>query len=297
MSDPIQLTAEVLRRMPLPQPKAGSKEGRGQVLIVAGSVEVPGATLLAAVSALRAGAGKLQVATVASVAPHLGLAVPESMVIGLSETADGGVEHAAATERLASKVEGADAVLIGPGMVEGEDATRLTVALLSKAPSRTFALDAASLVDLQQHAEIVRACQGRVVITPHAGEMAQLLDQSREEIESDPLKAARAAADLLRAVVIMKGAKTHIVDPDGHAWVYGGGGTGLATSGSGDVLAGILVGLLARGAKPPQAALWAVFLHGEAGAALAKSRGSLGFLARELATEVPRIMHEFGPRD
>lgn len=297
MSDTVQLTAEVLLRMPLPQPEAGSKEGRGQVLIVAGSVEVPGATLLAAASALRAGAGKLQVATVASVAPHLGLAVPEAMVIGLSETADGAIEHEAATERLAPKVERADAVLIGPGMVEGEDATRLTVALLSKAPARTFALDAASLVDLRRHAETVRACEGRVVITPHAGEMAQLLDRQREEIESDPLNAARDAADLLRAVVIMKGAKTHVVDPDGHAWVYGGGGTGLGTSGSGDVLAGILVGLLARGAKPSQAALWAVFLHGEAGSRLARSQGSLGFLARELATEVPGIMHEFGSGD
>ena len=128
------------------------------------------------------------------------------------------------------------------------------------------------------------------MITPHAGEMAQLLDRSRETIEADPLKAARDAAGLLRAVVVMKGAETHIVDPEGDAWLYGGGGTGLATSGSGDILAGILVGLLARGAKPSQAALWAVFLHGEAGSRLARSQGPLGFLARELAAEVPHIL-------
>lgn len=292
MTATISLTADLLRRMALPQPKEGSKEGRGQVLVVAGSVEVPGAALLAAVSALRAGAGKLQVATVASAAPHLGIAVPESMVIALPETADGGIEHREAAERLAPKADRADAVLIGPGMAEGEDATRLTLALLSKVPSQAFALDAACLVDLQRHAAIVRACEGRVVITPHAGEMAQLLDRSREAIESDPLKAARDASGLLRAVVVMKGAETYIVDPDGDAWMYGGGGTGLATSGSGDILAGILVGLLARGAKPSQAALWAVYLHGEAGTRLARSQGPLGFLARELAAEVPHILRD-----
>lgn len=106
--------------MALPQPEEGSKEGRGQVLIVAGSVEVPGAALLAAESALRAGAGKLQVATAASVAPHLGIAVPESMVIGLSETADGGIEFRAAAKRLGPMAERANAILVGPGMVEGK---------------------------------------------------------------------------------------------------------------------------------------------------------------------------------
>lgn len=288
------LTAGLLRRMALPQPEEGSKEGRGQVLIVAGSAEVPGAALLAAVSALRAGAGKLQVATVASIAPHLGTAVPESMVIGLSETPDGGIEYRGAAKRVSPMAERANAVLVGPGMVEGEDTTKLTVALLSKAPYQSFALDAASLVDLQRHADIVRACEGRVVITPHAGEMAQLLDRSREEVEAEPLDAARAASDLLRAVVVMKGAKTHVVDPDGSAWAYEGGSVGLATSGSGDVLAGILVGLIARGATPSQAALWAVLLHGEAGSRLAQTCGPLGFLARELAAEVPTILRDLG---
>lgn len=164
--------------------------------------------------------------------------------------------------------------------------------MLSKVPNQSFALDAASLIDLQLHADVVRACEGRLVITPHAGEMAQLLDRSREDVEADPLGAARAASDLLRAVVVMKGAKTHVVDPDGGAWLFEGGGVGLATSGSGDTLAGILAGLLARGASPSQAALWAVFLHGEAGSRLARSQGTIGFLARELAAEIPAILRD-----
>lgn len=292
MTATVPLTADLLRGMALPEPEEGSKDRRGCVLIVAGSAEVPGATLLAATAALRAGAGKLQVATVASAAAHLGIAVPESMVIGLAETDEGGIAHRAAAKRLGPQAGKADAMLVGPGMVEGEDATRLTVALLSAAPSKSFALDAASLCGIRQHAEAVRACEERVVITPHAGEMAQLLDRTRDEVEADPLDAARTAAELLRAVVVMKGAQTQVVDPDGNAWTYGGGGVGLATSGSGDILAGIVVGLLARGASASQAALWGVFLHGEAGSRLAASCGPLGYLARELAAEVPRILRD-----
>ena len=95
-------------------------------------------------------------------------------------------------------------------------------------------------------------------------------------------------------MVALKGATTFIVAPGGEAYRYDGGGVGLATSGSGDALAGIVTGLLARGAEPVRAAAWAVYLHGEAGNALAKSRGRIGFLARELLAEVPWIMGELG---
>jgi NAD(P)H-hydrate repair Nnr-like enzyme with NAD(P)H-hydrate dehydratase domain len=94
----------------------------------------------------------------------------------------------------------------------------------------------------------------------------------------------------------MKGAETWVVNPDGACWHYGGGGVGLATSGSGDVLAGILAGLLARGADVTTAAVWGVFAHGEAGRRLAGRIGPMGFLAREIAAEVPAILHAIGPR-
>jgi NAD(P)H-hydrate repair Nnr-like enzyme with NAD(P)H-hydrate dehydratase domain len=126
--------------------------------------------------------------------------------------------------------------------------------------------------------------------------MAQLLDWKREAVEAEPLTAALRAADLMRAVVIMKGAESWIVAPDGAHWHYDGGGVGLATSGSGDVLAGLVAGILARGADPLTAALWGVYLHGEAGARLAKSMGPLGFLAREISSEVPQILRGFSAR-
>jgi NAD(P)H-hydrate repair Nnr-like enzyme with NAD(P)H-hydrate dehydratase domain len=120
--------------------------------------------------------------------------------------------------------------------------------------------------------------------------MASLLGIPRDAILADPLAAARKAAEGLQAVVAMKGGCTFIVDPQGHAWSCDRGNVGLATSGSGDTLAGIIAGLLARGAAPTEATLWGVYLHAEAGARLARRQGPIGYLARELLAEIPGIM-------
>ncbi|MGH1588035.1 NAD(P)H-hydrate dehydratase [Methylobacterium phyllosphaerae] len=284
------LTADSLKAFPLPVPHEGSKDERGSALVLGGSASVAGAALLAGVAALRAGAGKLKIATVAGAAGGMGLAVPEAMVVGLPETPEGGVDAERAEECLLKVTKGCDALLVGPGMVEDGPTTALAVQLLEALPDASFILDAAAVCGLARHAADVRRHGGRVVITPHAGEMAQLLDRSREAVEADPLEAALAAVDLLGAVVVMKGAQTWIVDPGGSRWFYEGGGVGLATSGSGDVLAGLVVGLLARGLAPMPAALWGVFLHGEAGKRLAASVGPVGFLARELSGEVPALL-------
>jgi ADP-dependent NAD(P)H-hydrate dehydratase len=151
-------------------------------------------------------------------------------------------------------------------------------------------LDAGALAALRRDPRALMRLKGRAVITPHAGEMAQLLDVGRDEVEADPLAAARRAVEAFGAVVALKGAETVICAPDGSALRYTRGGVGLGTSGSGDVLGGLIAGLLARGAEPMRAAAWGVFLHGEAGNALARRHGAVGFLARELAAEVPRII-------
>jgi hydroxyethylthiazole kinase-like uncharacterized protein yjeF len=286
------LTADSLKAYPLPVPHEGSKDERGSALVLGGSRSVPGAALLAGVATLRAGAGKLKIATVESRAAGMGLAVPEAMVVGLPETPEGGVDAVRAGDCLRKVTKGCDALLVGPGLVEDGPTTKLAVELLEALPDAFFILDAAAVCGLSPHAGDVRRHGERLVVTPHAGEMAPLLDRSRESVEADPLDAALNAADLLGAVVVMKGAKTWIVDPKGARWLYEGGGVGLATSGSGDALAGIVVGLLARGLAPLAAALWGVFLHGEAGKRLAASVGPVGFLAREIPDEVPRLLRE-----
>ena len=128
------------------------------------------------------------------------------------------------------------------------------------------------------------------LLLPHAGELSSLLDCEEDEIEREPIRCGIRAAELYRSVVLVKGVRSHVVTPDGEAWTYGGGAPGLGVSGSGDVLAGIVGGLLARGAEPLNALLWSVWLHGEAGAKLAKSVGPVGFLAREIADEIPALL-------
>ncbi|MCJ2036577.1 NAD(P)H-hydrate dehydratase [Methylobacterium sp. J-068] len=292
-----RLNAERLRQRPLPTPQAGSKDDRGSVLVLGGCAEVPGAVFLAGVAALRAGAGKLKIASVRSVAVAMALAVPEAMVIGLPETEAGAIDPEPAAAHIAAASKRCDAVLLGPGMGTGEGTMALVRAILAARPDIAYVLDAGAICGLAGHVDVVRALERSPVITPHAGEMAQLLGWEREAVEAEPLEAARRAADLTRAVVIMKGAESWIVAPDGACWRYEGGGVGLATSGSGDALAGIVAGILARGADPLTAALWGVYLHGEAGARLASSIGPVGFLAREISGEVPAILSGFASEE
>lgn len=293
---PVPVDAALLRGMPLPRHGDGDdKDARGAVLVIGGSVEVPGAALLSGLAALRAGAGKLQIATCRSVAPGLALAVPEARVTGLPET-PGGEIAAEAAELLAGRLRTCDAVLLGPGMMDGEAAATLARRLLSDGvgASPPLVLDAAALHRLREDDAALRDARfaGRVVITPHAGEMARLLGIPRDAVLADPLGAARQAAAALQVVVAMKGGCTFVVTPAGRAWSCARGNVGLATSGSGDTLAGIIAGLLARGTAPLPATLWGVFLHGEAGARLARKRGPIGFLARELLAEIPAVMAE-----
>ena len=287
------ITPEFLRRIPLPQPaEDGDKDQRGRVMVIGGSTAVPGAVLLAATAALRAGAGKLQIATCQSIAMHLGLAVPEALVLGLPETASGEIDPRAAGQ-LSERIARCDAVLIGPGMLDEEAAAALTADLLDCDPGFAFVLDAGALGHLKDASSVLARHQGRLVITPHAGEMANLLGIDKHQVLHNPAEVAVETASLLHCVVVLKGSRTYIAAPDRGTWTYSDGNVGLATSGSGDTLAGIVAGLLARGVTPLHAAQWSVFLHGEAGNRLAQARGTLGFLARELLAEIPRLMADF----
>ena len=288
----VALTDELLHGWPLPQPgDGGGKEARGRVLIIAGSAEVPGAARLAGEASLRAGAGKLAIATVASAAAQLAMAVPEARVIALPETARGGIAPPG-FEALQEAAAKAQAIVIGPGM-QDEDATcGLVRMLLRSGMDAHIVLDACAMNALRDDP----ADGASVCITPHAGEMAHLLKRDIGDIEADPASVAREAAKRFHALVVLKGAITHIAAPDGRSWRHEGGNAGLGISGSGDVLAGLIGGLAARGAPLEQAAAFAVRLHARAGERLAARLGSLGYLARELSFEVPALLDALGPR-
>lgn len=290
MSAPEALDAELLRTFPLPyHPDDGDKEERGRLLVVAGSRELPGAALLAGIGALRAGAGKLQIATAASIAVAIGVAVPEARVIGLEETEAGCIAESE-VDRLIEWAGGAQAVLLGCGLQHGAPLDALLDRLFASRLEVPLVLDAAVLGSLAERADALKLWPGGTILLPHAGEMARLLGCEREDVYADPLAAARRGADTYGAVTLIKGEYSHIVAPDGRAFRFKGGGVGLATSGSGDTLAGIVGGLAARGADPLTAVMWGVYLHGEAGRRLSRDVGRVGFLARELLDLVPGLM-------
>ena len=284
-----RLTDAALRERPLPHPgERADKEARGQVLVIAGSREIPGAALLAATGALRAGAGKLAVATAASVAIPLAMALPEARVIGLEETAAGGLAVSGVAQ-LAELAPRLAAVVIGPGMLDEEATVAFVRALLPHLAGCTVVLDAYAMSVVLQGGGT--RLSPNVVLTPHAGEMAHLTGRPKDGLAADSLQAALTAAREWNACVALKGAETAVALPDGTLWLHQGGDAGLATSGSGDTLAGFIGGLAARGVGALDAALWGIRLHALAGEALARRHGPLGYLARELAGEVPNVMH------
>ncbi len=282
----IEIDVALLRTRPLPDHNSeGTKAARGAILAIGGSLGVPGAILLTAVAALRAGAGKLQIATCESLAPMLGLLVPEALIVGLCENEAGGIDESA-IDGLSPRLDAADAVVVGPGM--DESGTVLVSSILAYPARPPLVLDAAGLHGLDP---VAVAERGGCVLTPDADEMAKLLGIDREAVLAAPDRIAAETAARFGAVVALKGGSTAVAAPDGEAFRYAGGGVGLATSGSGDTLAGIVGGLLARGAAPLVAAAWGVYLHARAGDVLAKRVG-FGFLARELPAEIPRLMAE-----
>jgi ADP-dependent NAD(P)H-hydrate dehydratase len=290
--DPVLVTPEMLRNWPLPEP-SGGKNARGSILVIGGSTETLGAVLLAAIASMRAGAGKLQVATVASMAPHVATALPEALVRALPET-DGGAIAPEAADSVRDLAEAADAVLIGPGMADKEATQGFGERLLPHLRG-PLALDALGLATVTAEESCVHHLDGNVVLTPNPTEAAYALHVEEDQVEEDPAGAAADLAGRARAVVGLGGATSWVAAPDGRLWRDESGTAGLGVSGSGDVRAGITGGLLARGADPAQAALWAAWLHGRAGERLASSVGRLGFLARELPGEVPAVLAEVTP--
>lgn len=278
----------LLRAWPLPDAQAdGDKESRGRVLVLAGSREMPGAAVLAGTAALRAGAGKLVIATPQSAALTVAGQVPEARVIALPESSDG-APTLFSLPLLQPLIGRAAAVLMGPGMIGRETTIGLVQALLPFCKDATVVLDALAL-------DAVLALErfGQpVILTPHAGEMAHLTGDGKEDLQEDAGAPARRQAAQWNAFVALKGPTTAIAAPDGRAWTHSAHAPGLGTSGSGDVLAGLIAGLAARGAPPEQAIAWGVALHARAGQALARRFGTIGYLARDLAAEVPGLMQE-----
>ncbi|WP_224093567.1 NAD(P)H-hydrate dehydratase [Arthrobacter sp. StoSoilB13] len=290
---PTQVTPSLLREWPLPAP-GEDKYSRGAVLIIGGARTTPGATVLAGIAALRAGAGKITLAVAESVAVQVGVAFPECGAVGLPETADGSVTGEG-LDVISRYLERADAVLVGPGLDDSDLAGELLARLLEreelKGEGPALVLDAFALGGLVKLKGMLEPWRGRLILTPNPTEAGVLLGRDVNHLETD----VAAVAEQYDAVVSCQGviARPPGEDPgDPELWKITTGYGGLGTSGSGDVLAGAITGLRARGTTSAQAACWGTHLHAAAADRLASKMGPLGFLARELADELPALMLE-----
>lgn len=288
MAEPTQVTRAVLAAWPLADP-GSSKQSRGTALLVGGSSSVPGAMLLAGEASLRAGAGKLQVATTDSVAAQMAVSIPEALVSRTPELRSGDISPEAA-EQVLALAEAAAAVLLGPGITSPDSASQLLREIVPELSGQRVVVDALGSAYITEDVEALHHLETTAVLTVNPGEVAHTLGIAEDEVDKDPLAATVELSRRARAVVLCGGSDKFVANPEGRTWWVASGCPGLGISGSGDVQAGIVTGLLARGAAPEQAAVWGAWLHGTCGEVLAESVGPLGVLARELPAVVPRLL-------
>jgi ADP-dependent NAD(P)H-hydrate dehydratase len=277
----VQLDEALLADWPLPVDEHGDKFSRGTVLVVGGSPTTPGAVILAGMAALRAGAGRLQIATASSIAPTVAVAVPEALVLPLEADRDGALPGVP-TAHFADLMESASAVLIGPGMPSDPPPVGMLGCVLDLASDdAVIVVDAAALSALCDiGADVQRRFRGRLMMTPNRQEADMLASHSGRD------GSARRGEDPLTDIAMVHGAVVTsfgtVQSADGRRWHTDVGHPSLGTSGSGDVLAGLAAGFAARSGDAAQSACWATFVHASTGQRLGERRGALGFLAREL---------------
>ncbi len=287
MAEPTRVTADLLGGWPLPDP-GSDKESRGVALVVGGNRSTPGAVLLSGEAALRVGGGKLQVATTEATSAQVGLGLPEALVAGFPHD-DGGDLASDAADEIVALGRGAGAVLLGPGLMDPTSAADLLSKVVPGLEGPVV-IDALGSAYVTEHPDGLHHLEGRCVVTVNPKELAKTLDVDPDEVERDPVAATIRLARQSRAVVLYGGENKVIATPDGETWQVDEGCAGLGVAGSGDVQAGFVTGLLARGAEPAQAAVWGGFLHAVAGDRLSEEVGPLGFLARELPPLAPRLL-------
>ncbi|MEW6276245.1 MAG: NAD(P)H-hydrate dehydratase [Bacillota bacterium] len=284
------LSLEMVSRWFSPRSPTAHKGTCGRVLVVAGSRGMTGAACLAAEGAARAGAGLVTLAVPEGLQKVAAAKLTEVMTVGLPATAEQTLSKESYAQTLAL-AERADVLALGPGITTHPETAAFVRKLL---PSLRIpcVLDADGLNCLAGRPEIFRAVPVSVVITPHPGELARLTGKTVGQIQEDRIGAAAQAAQNWRVIALLKGAATVIASPAGEVYLNPTGNPGMATGGSGDVLTGVIAGLMAQGLDALSGAAAGAFLHGRAGDLAAKRRGVRGLLARDLLDCLPEAIRE-----
>jgi len=294
----VPITTELITddwaRSVLPKRPLGANKGSfGRVLVVAGSINYIGAAYLACSGAIRVGAGLVTLATPARLQPILASKLTEVTYLPLPETRPGTVAPQAA-RLIHQEIENYDVLVLGCGLGQSQSAIRFIKSVLFKlkqAPS-SVVLDADALNTLAQTPNWWQQLAGDVILTPHPGEMARLVRVSTTEVQADRVGIARDMALLWHKTVVLKGAYTIIVTPDGYTRISPIANPGLASAGTGDVLTGVIAGLAAQGLNTSDAAACGVYLHGKAGEVVRSRLGDAGMLASDLLPALPLVVKQ-----
>jgi hydroxyethylthiazole kinase-like uncharacterized protein yjeF len=270
------------------RPKDAHKGTFGTAVVLAGSLGLTGAAYLASTAAARAGAGMVRLLVAEGVYPILAAKCTEVMATPVPEVAPGAAGHTA-LQTVLRHLETAAAAVIGPGLGRDTSTWRLVYDLLGQLRVPAV-LDADALNALADNQRLLKRIKGDRVLTPHPGEMARLVQRSTADVQGERDKVASKAAADWGVVVVLKGAKTVVAAPDGRVSVDPHQVPALASGGTGDVLSGIIGGLLAQKLDPFTAAVTGVYVHGEAGRRVAARLGDSGLLAGDLLPEIPAVM-------
>ncbi|HEY2432519.1 MAG TPA: NAD(P)H-hydrate dehydratase [Vicinamibacterales bacterium] len=287
------LTRERMREL-VPARAADSHKGDfGRVLVIAGSRGRTGAANLAATGALRSGAGLVTIATARSCLPIVAAMAPEYMTLGLEETEAGTIDFSAADRVLDFK---ADVIAIGPGLGQDPSTTAFVHAVFERS-GVPLVLDADALNAFEDDPERLTGRDGvDVIVTPHPGEMARLLQSSIEDVQADRLEHARDFARRHRCHVVLKGHRTIIAGPEGRSFVNLTGNAGMATGGTGDLLTGMIAAWFAQILDAEAACKLAVYLHGTAGDLAEADEGETALLPSDIATRLGDAVLELTAR-
>ncbi len=271
------------------RPPDAHKGTFGTAVVLAGSLGLTGAAFLASTAAARAGAGLVRLLVADTIYPILAAKCTEVMATPVPEVAPGAVGHAA-YDSILRQLAGAEVGIIGPGLGRDSSTWRLVVDLAQHAKC-PLVIDADGLNALAESPRTKGKLGPRRVLTPHPGELARLTGKTAEAINADRPAAARRAAKDWGAVVVLKGAHTVVAHPDGRTSEDPHSVPALATGGTGDVLSGLIGGLISQGLDPFAAAVTGVYVHAAAGRRIAERIGDSGLLAGDLLPEIPLVMH------
>ena len=276
--------------LPLRTPET-HKGDVGRIFLLAGSVGLSGAAALCVRGALRVGAGLVTLGIPKSLHDPMVEKLTEAMLKILPETKEGSLSLQGLPE-IVSTIERMDAAAIGPGLSQQAQTKALVRQLLPKI-AKPLVLDADGLNALAEELDVLKHLPLPIILTPHPGEMGRLIRQSADDVQRDRERTAAEFAKKYRVVVVLKGHATIVASYDGSMYINDTGNPGMASGGCGDVLTGMIAGLLGQHLSLFDAARLGVYLHGVAGDLAAKDVGDVGLIASDLADRIPLAIRQY----